>query len=56
MKTIAEGVETEAQFDELAAGGCMEAQGYLISRPISPKAITEFIYDSRNQKPGDNNG
>jgi diguanylate cyclase (GGDEF)-like protein len=49
MKTIAEGVETEAQFDELAAGGCMEAQGYLISRPISPKAITDFINDSKNQ-------
>jgi len=49
MTTIAEGVETQAQFDELAAGGCMEAQGYLISRPISPESITEFISHSKTQ-------
>jgi diguanylate cyclase (GGDEF)-like protein len=49
MKTIAEGVETQAQFDELTAGGCMEAQGYLIGRPIPPEAVTDFIHDSKNQ-------
>jgi EAL domain-containing protein (putative c-di-GMP-specific phosphodiesterase class I) len=49
MKTIAEGIETQAQFDELAAGGCLEAQGYLISRPILPKAITDFINNSKNK-------
>ena len=36
MTTIAEGVETREQFDELAANGCLAAQGYLISRPIAP--------------------
>ena len=49
MTTIAEGVETQAQFDELAAGGCLEAQGYLISRPILPKAIADFINKSKNK-------
>jgi diguanylate cyclase (GGDEF)-like protein len=49
MKTIAEGVETEAQFNELAAGGCMEAQGYLISRPIPPQAISDFIVSIRHK-------
>jgi diguanylate cyclase (GGDEF)-like protein len=34
MVTIAEGVETQAQLDQVAAEGCVEAQGYLISRPI----------------------
>jgi diguanylate cyclase (GGDEF)-like protein len=48
MKTIAEGVETEEQYNDLAAGGCIAAQGYLISRPIVPQAITDFI---KNQKP-----
>jgi predicted signal transduction protein with EAL and GGDEF domain len=43
MKTIAEGVETEEQLYELASSGCMEVQGYLISRPIAAKAIAEFI-------------
>lgn len=43
MKTIAEGVETEEQFNELAAGGCIAAQGYLISKPLAPNAIAAFI-------------
>jgi EAL domain-containing protein (putative c-di-GMP-specific phosphodiesterase class I) len=44
MTTIAEGVETEEQFNELVAGGCIEAQGYLISGPITPQAIAEFVF------------
>ena len=31
---IAEGVETAAQRDPLAAAGCDFAQGYLYSRPV----------------------
>ncbi len=34
MKTIAEGVETQAQADALRALGCDEAQGYFYGRPI----------------------
>ncbi len=37
---IAEGVETEAQWDYLAARGVQYVQGYLIARPM---AIEEFI-------------
>jgi diguanylate cyclase (GGDEF)-like protein len=33
MSTIAEGVETEAQRQELMSLGCTEAQGYLFSKP-----------------------
>jgi diguanylate cyclase (GGDEF)-like protein/PAS domain S-box-containing protein len=39
MQVIAEGVETAAQRDLLAAAGCDFAQGYLYSRPVS---ATEF--------------
>ncbi len=34
IKTIAEGVETEAQRDALSAFGCDYVQGYLYSRPV----------------------
>src|SRR5207253_10037065 len=34
LRTIAEGVETVAQFEYLKSHGCEEAQGYLISRPM----------------------
>lgn len=43
MTTIAEGVETEEQYNELSAEGCMAAQGYLISRPIPVQEIAPFI-------------
>ena len=39
----AEGVETEAQLEFLRAERCMEAQGYLISRPMPFEAIGEFL-------------
>ena len=40
MKTVAEGVETQAQLTYLIGKGCDESQGYLHSRPI-PKAEFE---------------
>ncbi|SDR61500.1 PAS domain S-box-containing protein/diguanylate cyclase (GGDEF) domain-containing protein [Rhizobiales bacterium GAS113] len=33
ISVIAEGIETQAQFDALAALGCQSAQGYLLGRP-----------------------
>jgi len=39
MVTIAEGVETQEQLEQVRAEGCVEAQGYLLSRPI-PAAQT----------------
>jgi EAL domain-containing protein (putative c-di-GMP-specific phosphodiesterase class I) len=33
MRTVAEGVETPEQLDQLTALGCTEAQGYHFSRP-----------------------
>lgn len=42
MKTVAEGVETQAQLDYLTSKGCDESQGYLHSRPI-PSAEFERL-------------
>jgi EAL domain-containing protein (putative c-di-GMP-specific phosphodiesterase class I) len=34
ITTIAEGVETQAQLDQLVGEGCAEVQGYLLGRPM----------------------
>jgi diguanylate cyclase (GGDEF)-like protein/PAS domain S-box-containing protein len=44
MEVIAEGVETQAQWDFLMAHGCDAFQGYLISKPI-PRAAFEALLD-----------
>ena len=43
MATVAEGVETEAQFACLEAEGCDEIQGYLISRPMPAEEVLPFL-------------
>ena len=43
MTTVAEGVETEEQLDRVAADGCTDVQGYLISRPLPPERIADFM-------------
>ncbi|MBY0339444.1 MAG: EAL domain-containing protein [Acetobacteraceae bacterium] len=35
MKAVVEGVETESQLDLAQSAGCLEAQGYLFSRPVT---------------------
>ena len=48
MTTTAEGVETEEQFDRVTAAGCTDIQGYLISRPLTPECVSDFLH-SRKQ-------
>ncbi len=43
MSTTAEGVETEEQLARVKADGCTDVQGYLISRPLPPELIREFL-------------
>ncbi len=43
LAVIAEGVETEAQRDFLAACGCNAYQGYLYSRPLPLAQFDEFV-------------
>jgi diguanylate cyclase (GGDEF)-like protein len=43
MTTLAEGVETEEQLARVEADGCIDVQGYLISRPLPPERIGEFL-------------
>jgi diguanylate cyclase (GGDEF)-like protein len=43
MTTIAEGVETEEQFARIAADGCTDVQGFLISKPMAADRVDEFL-------------
>jgi diguanylate cyclase (GGDEF)-like protein len=43
MKTIAEGVETEAELACIRAEGCHEVQGYLTGRPMPGLAATALL-------------
>ncbi|MBK7705534.1 MAG: EAL domain-containing protein [Acidobacteria bacterium] len=43
METTAEGIETEHQFSELRAMGCISGQGFYLSRPLDAAAATEYL-------------
>ncbi|SFQ50610.1 diguanylate cyclase (GGDEF) domain-containing protein [Lachnospiraceae bacterium XBB1006] len=43
METVAEGVETRAQFELLAGMGCDSIQGYLFSKPITMEEFRERL-------------
>ena len=44
LKVIAEGVETQAQFDYLSQHGCNEVQGFLFSKPLTSQDFTNQLY------------
>lgn len=46
LGVVAEGVENVEQLDFLAANGCDEIQGYLISRPVPPEQFELFLRDA----------
>ncbi|MCC5983832.1 MAG: EAL domain-containing protein [Rhodobacteraceae bacterium] len=43
LRTLAEGVETDAQAEALAALGCDALQGYAIGRPMPLDALTDWL-------------
>ncbi len=49
IQTLAEGVETQEQYDFLRDIGCEKVQGYLIGRPMPPDAIRE-LYQGREEE------
>ena len=50
FKVVAEGVETEAQYQHLQTLGCDIIQGYLISRPLpATEFAAKFLVDRSNQ-------
>jgi EAL domain-containing protein (putative c-di-GMP-specific phosphodiesterase class I) len=52
MKVIAEGVETEEAWSELAELGCDIAQGYLMTRPMPAESLELWLASwSRSNAP-----
>jgi diguanylate cyclase (GGDEF)-like protein/PAS domain S-box-containing protein len=43
LRTIAEGMETEAQLDFLREQGCHEVQGFYYSKPLPPEEFEAFV-------------
>ncbi|MCB1772304.1 MAG: EAL domain-containing protein [Gammaproteobacteria bacterium] len=46
MNVVAEGVESQSQYDALMSMDCPEAQGFLFSKPVDPTAAGELIRQS----------
>jgi diguanylate cyclase (GGDEF)-like protein/PAS domain S-box-containing protein len=46
LQVLAEGVETEAQAHFLREHGCDQVQGYYISRPLAPDAMSDYLRTS----------
>ncbi|WP_050466562.1 putative bifunctional diguanylate cyclase/phosphodiesterase [Herbaspirillum chlorophenolicum] len=49
-KVIAEGVETEKQFNFLKEAGCNELQGYIFSRPVPADDFHRMLLEGRRLK------
>lgn len=57
MTTLAEGVETRDQFEQLISAGCQSAQGFHISHPMEASAIQSYIKNIETTSlPQDDNG
>ncbi len=48
LKVVAEGVEDETALQMLREFHCDQAQGYLISRPLSPERATEWLIQQQD--------
>jgi predicted signal transduction protein with EAL and GGDEF domain/DNA-binding response OmpR family regulator len=51
LRTVAEGVETRPQLEVLQRRGCIEAQGYLFARPLTPAAAEALLAASASLDP-----
>ncbi len=46
FKVVAEGVEDQATWDQLKDLGCDSAQGFHMSRPLTPEALAAWLHNS----------
>ena len=53
IETVAEGIETEAQFRQVRADGCEQGQGFLFSRPLAAAEIPALLRHAAGRARGD---
>jgi diguanylate cyclase (GGDEF)-like protein len=51
LRVVAEGIETAAVCERLAAMGCDAGQGYLISRPVPAEELTAWLREREREAP-----
>ena len=51
MSTVAEGVETQAQADQLASFGCQVGQGFLYSGSMTPAQLENLLTEQHQTSP-----
>ncbi|MDO8292128.1 MAG: EAL domain-containing protein [Gallionella sp.] len=49
VKSVAEGVETQQDWDALKVVGCDTAQGYFIAQPMNEKAFSDFVVNYKRE-------
>jgi EAL domain-containing protein (putative c-di-GMP-specific phosphodiesterase class I) len=49
LKTVAEGVETEQQLEQLAEIGCELVQGFFLARPLTPQAVCALLREQQTR-------
>jgi EAL domain-containing protein (putative c-di-GMP-specific phosphodiesterase class I) len=49
MNVIAEGVETQSQYDFLKLNNCDQVQGFLFSRPLPPDELIELLHKNHRE-------
>ena len=45
LTTVAEGIETAEQLDELRAAGCELGQGFYFAAPLAPDEVERMLAD-----------
>jgi EAL domain-containing protein (putative c-di-GMP-specific phosphodiesterase class I) len=49
LQIVAEGVEDDHTWDQLAQLGCDDAQGYFLARPMPPAALVPWLQATSHQ-------
>jgi diguanylate cyclase (GGDEF)-like protein len=55
MTVVAEGIETEEQYQRMLQSGCDSGQGYYFARPLHPQDFTDLLANDQQSLPAKSN-